>query len=144
MGGLVVVEAGDLFEPGAGDDLALLSPFIWGVVTYGSPTAAITAGVTSDVGDFTEVSDDKLLLVGGELEVWRRGPAWDRTGIRLIAESYLNWPFGGASAFDPSVTAAGFRLVDGALALEVVTVFTAQGGDIDFADLPLLHFSVLF
>lgn len=144
VGGLLLFETGDPFDAGGDDEIQLLNPFLWGVVTYGGSRAALTAGVTSDVGRFTEVGDDAVLLLGGELELVRRGTPPARTAARLIAESYLNWPFDGGSAFDPSVTVVGIRVSDGRAAFEVAALVTAEGGEVDVANLPLIHVSVLF
>ncbi|MGH7545581.1 MAG: hypothetical protein ACREKI_05295, partial [Gemmatimonadota bacterium] len=87
VGGLLLFETGDPFDAGGDDELRLLNPFLWGVVTYGGPRAALTAGITSDIGRSTRVGDAEVLLLGGELELLRRGAApADRTAARLIAE----------------------------------------------------------
>jgi hypothetical protein len=108
-GALVILDVGG--EPYSGSNV--VESFFWGVASFGSPQAALTFGLASDVGQLSVLPDGGLLILGGELELPVRSRDEDDVSLRLIAESYMGLPSSEISVTDVSLHLIGLRFTAG-------------------------------
>jgi hypothetical protein len=140
-GALVILDVGG--EPLSGSNVA--ESFVWGVATLGSPRAAVTVGLASDVGQLTVLPDGGLLILGGEYELPVRSRDRDDVSLRLIAESYMGLPRNESSVTDVSLHLIGVRFRAGRAALEIVEGLQVLNGDLElWTKMPLINVSFLF
>ncbi len=140
-GALVILDIGG--DPFSGSNVA--ESFFWGVATLGGPSAGVTVGLTTDVGQLNALPNGGLLLLGGELELPVRSRDREDVGLRLIAESYMGLPGNDISVTDVSLHLIGVRFTAGRAALEVVEGLKAQNGDLElWTKMPLINFSLFF
>jgi hypothetical protein len=145
VGAFLIVDAGvnPLSESGGRPNVA--QSFFWGVVTYGSPKAAITVGATSDMGTLSVLPDGNVMIVGAEYELRSGGSESRGPAARLIAESYWPLPSSGGSPLDDSLSVFGIRIRTGRVAFELVDGLVLERGDARlFSKFPLFNVSFLF
>lgn len=108
-------------KPGTTEESAGL---VFGTVTAGKTTGAITAGIAFPFTSHDGFAEDPLIFLGGEARVTRR--------LKLVAESWT------APAESATVLALGVRILAERLTVEVAAAGSTDDGPI----VPVVNFSV--
>jgi hypothetical protein len=144
LGGLLIADAGVNPLSGTDGEPNVAESFVWGVVTYGGPKAAVTVGAASDVGTMQRLPDGGVLILGVEYGAIGNSGAPRRPALRFIAESYWPLPGSEASPLDISLTFVGVRFRAARVAFEVVQGIGVEYGRVKPFRFPLFHVSFLF